>query len=84
MNVFRREFTVFVTLVYAASVRDVLPAGFGLVSVEHVAPVVPFKPTPDALRKMPYFIAGFFVQPMCHGAFKSISVGEDLLWEIVL
>lgn len=84
VHIFRRVFTVFVALVHAASVCNVFPTGFRLVSVEHVAPIVPFKPTPDTLREVPHFITGFLVQPVGHWAFKSISVGEDLLREIVL
>ena len=84
VHVFRREFTVFVALVNAASIRDVLPAGLGLVSVQDVATIVPFKPSPDALGKVPNLFAWLLMKPVSHGAFKTVGVREDLLRELVL
>lgn len=84
VNVFRGELTVDHIAGFRGAVWNVEPAGFALVSVEHVAAIVPSEPSPHALRQVPNLIGWLLVQPVSHWAFETIGVSENLLWELVL
>lgn len=84
MNVFRRVLSVHKVLISAASVGNVFPTSFGLVSVEHVRTILPSEPSPHSLGEVPNFVRGFLVEPVSHGALEAVSVSEDLLGHLVL
>lgn len=68
-----------------ASIRQVVPAGLGLVSKKHVAAIVPLEPSPHFLRQRPnMLVIGPLVQPVVQGSLKIGGVRIDLTWELAL
>lgn len=84
VNVFGGELTVDHVAGFRGAVWNVEPAGFALVSVEHVAAIVPSEPSPHALGQVPNLIGRLLVQPVSHWALETIGVSENLLRELVL
>ena len=86
MNVFRIVFTVSSVLFNIKSaIWNVVPSCFGLVSKENVGTIMPFQPSPHSLGKQPRRIRIWtLVNPVIKWAFKIISPGSDVSWELTL
>ena len=68
-----------------ASVRDVVPAGFRLVSEKNICSIVPLQPSPHSLRQQPStLLVWAFMQPVVQGAFEIIGMGVNVARELTL
>ena len=67
-----------------ASVREEVPSGFGLVSEQGVAAVLPSKPSVHFLGKVEDLIGGLLMDPMVEGTFKTVGMSGDLLGELAI
>ena len=67
------------------SIRKVVPSSLRFISKKYVSSIVPFKPSPDSVRKLPCGIAVWsFVEPVILWSFEVVTPGSDVLGELSL
>jgi len=85
MNMFRGILTMSsVSFSTVATVRNVEPSSFSLVSEVNIATIMVSEPSPHTLRQLPNVLGRMFMQPMVQRAAVIVSPGSNVTRELSL